>query len=84
MLDKKRVRFFKGFLFLLMVLAIFILPQTTSIFVNGMLFVVYMLLLAILNYHAEENFGIFKKRRDNLIFELLLVFLLLLASWQVY
>lgn len=70
-------------IFFLYVVLIFTVANRWSIFVTNLLLVVVFLLFSLINYRMEENPGIFKKRRDNLLFELLLVFLLFLATLYV-
>lgn len=72
MLAKKQVWLIKFCLVVIMLAAIVILPQSVSSFWRGMLFITYFFLLTILNYYAEHNTGFLKKRRDNLLFELVL------------
>ncbi|MBO1304991.1 hypothetical protein JZO70_02375 [Enterococcus sp. 669A] len=71
-----------GIFFLWLVL-IFTVANRWTPFAKNLLVVVVFLLFSFINFLMEENRGIFKKRRNNLLFELLLVFLLFLVTLYV-
>ena len=83
MLSKKQVTIIKSCLVLVALSIIFLFPTVVPDVVRKFIVVGFVFLLTILNYYAEENSGLFKRRRDNLLFELLLVFLLFLTTWYV-
>lgn len=83
MFAKKEIGYIKLCLVLFMLAAIVLMPSFAYSFWHGMLLVGSYLLLAILNYYAEENQGCFKARRDNLIFDLILAFILFLALFYI-
>lgn len=79
MFAKKEIWYIKLCLTLLMLAVIILKPAFVYSFWRGMLIVGSYLLLSILNYYAEENRGCFKERRDNLLFDLIMAFILFLV-----